>query len=375
MYIRDPIHTSIDFDEFQERVLNTKEMQRLRQIKQMGFCNLVYPGANNTRFEHCVGVMHVARELEARVYDEPRPEVAYIGLLHDIGHGPFSHQSEPVIKKYLHKSHEQMGEDMVRNSEIKDILNEAGLDLDFILGYFKDEMHCEIVGGALGADRVDYLMRDSLYTGVAYGIIDYTRIKSKMASYNGRPAIYEQGVSGAESLLIARYFMIKNVYMHHVELIAEGMFQNALIEAIDGGKLDPLQVHGLTDSALLENLKGLEGANGSVHRILGRRLFKRASYELVGPELKREEVVSALEGLGLGTNDYVVYLGELRGSMSDIAVVEKNGELVGNLSEISPLIKTLNNTLASERRLLVACDEKNREKVSAAMDRLVKPAV
>lgn len=370
MYIRDPVHKNIDFDEFQERILNTGDMQRLRHIKQMGFCNLVYPGANNTRFEHCVGVMHVARELEARVYEDSRPEVAYIGLLHDIGHGPFSHQSEPILKRYLHKSHEQMGEEIVRGSEIRDILGDAGLDLQFILGYFRDEMNCEIVGGALGADRVDYLMRDSLYTGVAYGIIDYTRIKSKMTEHKGRPVIYEQGVSGAESLLIARYFMIKNVYMHHVEIIAEGMFQTALNEAIEVGRLDPKLVHGLNDAQLFGRLLDIEGGGGPIHRIMERNLFKRAFYKNVEADLKEEEVTSELGRLGLKPADYVVSLSQLRGSKMDIGVVDKDGDFVGNLSEISPLIKTLNTTLLSERRLLVACDGSNIERVGAAMGRL-----
>ncbi|MDE1810521.1 MAG: HD domain-containing protein [Candidatus Micrarchaeota archaeon] len=371
MYIRDPIHTNIDFNEFQERIINTKEMQRLRYIKQMGFCNLVYPGANNTRFEHCIGVMHVAGDLEKKVYDTPRPEVAYVGLLHDIGHGPFSHQSEPIIKKYLHKSHEQMGAEIVRNSEIKDILNEAGLDLDFIFNYFEDEMNCEVVGGALGADRVDYLMRDSLYTGVAYGIIDYTRIRSKMTSHKGRPAIYEQGISGAESLLIARYFMIKNVYMHHVELIAEGMFQNSLYEAIESGKMEATELHELTDAGLFGRLMDIEGPGGAMQRIKERRLFKRACYKDVNHELKIGEVTDCLDKIGLEKKDYVVYLGELRGSMSDVPVVDKDGGLVGNLSEISPLIKTLNATLGSERKLLVACDASRAEKVGAAIEKLV----
>ncbi|MDE1832839.1 MAG: HD domain-containing protein [Candidatus Micrarchaeota archaeon] len=370
MYIRDPVHKNIDFDDFQERILNTGEMQRLRYIKQMGFCNLVYPGANNTRFEHCAGVMHVARELEARVYEDSRPEVAYIGLLHDIGHGPFSHQSEPILKRYLHKSHEQMGEEIVNGSEIRDILSDAGLDVPFILGYFRDEMNCEIVGGALGADRVDYLMRDSLYTGVAYGIIDYTRIKSKMTEHKGRPAIYEQGVSGAESLLIARYFMIKNVYMHHVEIIAEGMFQTALNEAIENERLDPKVVHGLNDAQLFGRLLDIEGSGGPIHRIMGRDLFKRAFYKNAGADLKEEEVTSELGRLGLEPADYVVSLSQLRGSKMDIGVVDKDGDFVGNLSEISPLIKTLNTTLLSERKLLVACDEANVERVGAAMGRL-----
>ena len=227
MEIRDPIHGNIDIDDTEAGVIDTPEMQRLRYIKQLDMTYLVFPGANHTRFEHSLGTMQVTKALLSSM-GENEKEIAYAGLLHDIGHGPFSHLSEGFIKKYLKKDHEKIGEERITNSEIKDIISDSGMNFGRIVDYFRDADKIDVVGGVLGSDRIDYLMRDSHYTGVAYGVIDYERLKKRLIPYRNRVAIMESGVSGAESLLLARYFMHSNVYMHHAKLIASKMLQRAM---------------------------------------------------------------------------------------------------------------------------------------------------
>ena len=365
--IRDAIHGNIDFDETECKILNTPAMQRLRYIKQLDMAYLIFPGANHCRFEHSLGSMHVTKELARNVYGNDEKELSYVGLLHDIGHGPFSHLSEFVMEKYLKKNHEQIGERVLVDSGIKDIIEGSGLSFRKIVDYFRDSGGIDLVGGALGSDRIDYLMRDSHYTGVAYGIIDYERLKGRfMLSKEGRVAITDAGVSGAESLLIARYFMHENVYMHHAKLIAAKMMHNAIASALEAGELSAERLIAMTDGELVNALGGSKekSVKGMVKRIAERRLFKRAYYEHVDKAVNIEELESAIEGAGFGRDEFVVCLRSFKGSGDDIPVVDRSGNKIGMLTELSPLIKTLNGVLASSKKLLVACDRKDVGKIT-----------
>jgi HD superfamily phosphohydrolase len=152
--IRDPIHGNIKLNETESKIIDTPEMQRLRYIRQLDVAYLVFPGANHTRLEHSLGAMDVTKTLISTIYTEEVPEFSYVGLLHDIGHGPFSHLSDSIIKRYLHRDHEQIGEAVIRNSEIRDIISGSGLSFDKIMKYFKDESSIDVVGGPLGSDCV-----------------------------------------------------------------------------------------------------------------------------------------------------------------------------------------------------------------------------
>ncbi len=359
--MRDPIHGNIIFDETAAKIINTPEMQRLRYIKQLDMAYLVFPGANHCRFEHSLGSMAVANEISQRIYGNISEELSYAGLLHDIGHGPFSHLSEFVMKKYLKKSHEQIGEEIIRKSAIGDIINDSGISSGKVIDYFKDSNKVDLVTGPLGSDRIDYLMRDSHYTGVAYGIIDYDRIRTRLASSKGKVAVTEAGISGAESMLIARYFMHSNVYMHHAKLIAARMLQNGITTAIEIGDIDAEQLISMNDAKLIGVL--LSSKDGFVadmaNRIMERRLFKRAYYEDITDDFDTASLESALENAGIGRNEFVLCLRRFNGGQDDIEVVDSNDNSIGMLTELSPLIKTLTGILASSKKLLVACESKN----------------
>ncbi len=371
MYIRDPIYKIIEFDDVESRILSSERMQRLYYIKQLGLTYLVYPSGMHTRLEHSIGTMHLTKEVASKVYGRRVPEFEYAGLLHDIGHGPFSHQTEYAMKKYLHKSHEEVGKEIVAKSEIKDIISDAGFSIRKVMSYFDGGSAYEIVGGILGSDRLDYLMRDSYHIGVAYGIIDYARLINNFVLKGHKLAVYEHAIAEAESILIARYFMYSNVYMHHTVLIAEGMLRTALEKAIENGEFDPKELVETNDNVLLYKLHSTSAAN-IVKNIERRVLFKRAYYGKVRGDVKLGEIENALSNIGLNADEYVVKLISLRDEgREDIPIVDKNGELIGKLTDFSPFIKTLEDVLKKKYQLLVACDKSKVDEARKAVSKVL----
>jgi uncharacterized protein len=367
--IRDPVHGNIDLNETEFKIIDTQQMQRLRYIKQLDMTYLVFPGANHTRFEHSLGTMQVTRELAAQTCRKEGKELSYVGLLHDIGHGPFSHLSEPFMKK----NHEKIGEERIRNSEIKDIITDSELSFNRIMSYFKDADKIDIVGGTLGSDRIDYLMRDSHYTGVAYGVIDYERIKTRLILSKGRLAILESGVSGAESILIARYFMYSNVYAHHGKVIANKMLQRAIGQAIENKLFDADELANMYDYQLIEILTSskIKQISGLTNRILERKLFKRAYYEHAKAGVDIKELEKTIMDAGFERSDFIVHLTGFGGAKDNIDVIDPDENVIGKLTEVSPLIKTLSRVLTDSRRLLVACDKKNLDSINKTVKRFL----
>ena len=192
--MRDPIHGFIKLSKKEKQLIDTKVFQRLRRIRQLAMAFLVYPGAMHTRFDHSIGVMHIAgrictrlRELNPeRVSNEDMDRVRLAALLHDVGHGPFSHVSEYLLDAHAldrtdmgpmrEKIHEKITVDIIRTDpEIRDILSEEERDFvaDMIQGQDTQDWQRDIVSSELDADKMDYLLRDSYFTGVKYGIYDH----------------------------------------------------------------------------------------------------------------------------------------------------------------------------------------------------------
>ncbi len=369
MQVRDPIYGDIEFDKTELSLLDQPEMQRLRYIRQTGFAHLVYLGANHTRFEHSIGTMEATKELSKSI-GKDRPELYYAGLLHDIGHGPFSHISEPVISKYLKKTHEQLGREIVASTGIREIISDSSASLGKVIAYFTKEDKYSIISGAIGSDRIDYLLRDSYYTGVAYGVIDYSRIKSKIAEYKGKTAIYEQGISAAESLLIARLFMFRNVYLHHTCIIAGEMFAKAAERAIEEGALDPKNFAKMRDDEALAALMNAMDSREIVERIYARRLYKRAyNGETEGSIAK--EIESELSRNGFDSMDYIVREYKLEPFKEDIPVLDKKGNYIGKLSKISLLVGMLANPSNTKSMLIVATKPELVEKAKRIIEKII----
>lgn len=261
--VRDPIHNLIVFQDSKEvdqlawRLLNTRAFQRLRRIKQLGFSELVYPGATHTRFAHCIGVFENARRLvdivEKKIgtVDKFKSEVAVIAaLLHDLGHGPFSHTFEGVEKaRGVRKKHEIWTKEIVEeDSEIRGLLDQRDPKLATEVGKMltrKDpqDIFDSIVSSQFDADRLDYLPRDRYMAGIGGGefdirwMLDCLEVGDITVGLEGEGADFvtikslflsDKGLHAAESYVLARYYLYSQVYMHKTTRSAEKMLASLL---------------------------------------------------------------------------------------------------------------------------------------------------
>ncbi len=244
--IRDPIHGYILISELERKLIDTPAFQRLHYIRQLAGAHYVYPGADHSRFGHSLGVMHLAgiignNLLEKGYMDADEVEMVRLaGLLHDIGHGPFSHVFEELMVTYLNKTHEEMTEWIVSESEIGDILSDNGYDPKEVgrlaIGKLERDRGFmnQIISSPFDADKMDFLVRDSHFTGVEYGYVDIYRLIYSLDVVDGNLALRVPGVLQAlEAFIIARYEMFKAVYFHRTVRSAEVMLLKAMDYAKD----------------------------------------------------------------------------------------------------------------------------------------------
>jgi len=247
-FIRDSVYGDIELSKFEVRVMDMPQFQRIRRIKQLGLISLIYPGANHTRFEHCIGTMNLASKLATKLdlSDDEIELVRMSGLLHDIGHGPFSHVSEGVLSF----PHEELTKYVIEKTSLHDLLDEK-FNTKEIVDIINGRGHLgPIISGELDVDRMDYLLRDSHNTGVAYGVIDYERIISNLKLDDGL-VLDIKGVQAAEGALVSRYFMYPSVYQHHTTRIVNSMFRRALKREIDSGKINENDMYKYDDAYII----------------------------------------------------------------------------------------------------------------------------
>ena len=235
--IVDPIHDFIRVYDHELKIIDNPIFQRLRRIRQLSGAHLTYPAAQHTRFEHSLGVMHIASQAgqalnEKGILKSTDIDVLRLaGLLHDIGHGPFSHLFEEVIqqKKF---SHEDFGKEIILKSEIGDILSKNGYDKRLVtkiaFGDSKLQYMNEIISGALSADMMDYLLRDGYFTGAEHAQIDHKRITQSLDVHKKKLALERSALYSFESMMHSRYQMFKAVYFHKTVRAAEVMLLEAL---------------------------------------------------------------------------------------------------------------------------------------------------
>ncbi len=234
--INDPVHGFITIpDELIFDLIEHPYFQRLRRIKQLGLSHLVYPGANHTRFHHALGAMHlmleaidVLRSKNIEITDDEKLGAAIAILLHDIGHGPFSHTLEHSLLKSIH--HEEMSLLFMRRLNKK-----FGGKLDLAISIFensysKSYLH-QLVSGQLDMDRLDYLQRDSYFTGVTEGVVGSQRIIAMLNVSNNNLVIEEKGIYSIENFIGARRIMYWQVYMHKAVVSSEFMLTSILKRA------------------------------------------------------------------------------------------------------------------------------------------------
>lgn len=263
--VRDPIHGFIEFTTQEARIIDLPLFQRLRRIRQLAMAHLVYPGALHTRFDHSLGTVHIAGRIaaklrqEKKISEEDERLIRLAMLLHDVGHGPFSHVSEGLLAKHanrnkveqkwrgfgadLNKIHELVTLHIIQSDQgLRSILNKQG-DIETIINILQDSktrsVRRDIVSSSLDADKLDYLKRDAYYTGVQYGIYDLEKIVNSMVVENDHEyqalAIDESAVYAVEQLILAKHHMTMQVYRHKVRCITDAMIEEAINKAVEEG--------------------------------------------------------------------------------------------------------------------------------------------
>lgn len=217
--IKDPVHGYVYITEEEKAVIDSYPVQRLHRLRQLAGAEYVYPGANHTRFEHSVGVMYLAGRVAENPYisqlvnEDEVATVRVAGLLHDVGHGPFSHVFEQLLEKELDKTHEDITTWIIRNSELKDVLKKNGCKPDDVSKLAVGRLHRsgkafldQIISSAVDVDKQDFVVRDTLHTGAEYGFIDIFRLIHTLDVMEGNLAVDVGALSALESLIIDRKY-------------------------------------------------------------------------------------------------------------------------------------------------------------------------
>jgi len=412
--------------------LESAELQRLGHIKQLGLANLVFPGANHTRLEHSLGACHIADRLarEMEMEEEDRQKLTTAALLHDVGHGPFSHTLEGAVFSELGFDHVEHSRRIIRgevealpSGEREDLgspptvsqtISDEGMDPDKVASLleggkgptifdFTSEgnridgsdpttRHLrQIIHGVVDVDQIDYLMRDSHYTGVAHGVIDVDRLLQTLVVADGELAVLRGGVSALEGMLVARGLMYSSVYFHKTARIAELMLARAVERIADTGFMQ--RVPAMTDAELLSDMSTMDGTREMVLRLKYRRLYKsayqlhladasedqkRAMMDLSKHTARRSWEDELARRADLAEGDVLVdvpaaelLLSEPRLYTTHIKVLD-DGELYP-LSKFSPLARALQQRTVTQWGLLVACPPEVVDVVSTAVERALSP--
>lgn len=292
--IFDPVHGTILLEGPALALVGTGEFQRLWGIRQTGFAHLVFPGANHTRLEHSLGTFWVAGQMADRlgIGSGARQRVTAAALLHDLGHGPFSHTLDGPMVEVLGVGHEGLSRARIEgndpswppaDAEVPHVLERFGLrprdvaDLvDPPRSRSTPALERAILHGAVDADRIDYLQRDAHYTGVGHGAVDAGRLLETMRADGGRLAFAEKGRSAVEGFLVGRALMYSTVYYHKTVRAAEMMAQ-AAIERQPGYPEVAREQFRWADGELLTRLCDRGGMSRALAEgLLTRRLYKRA---------------------------------------------------------------------------------------------------
>ena len=338
-HIRCPIHGLIPMNAWERKLIDSDVFQRLRRVRQLAWTDFVYPGAMHTRFEHSIGVMHVAgklfdsivqnsQEVLSELYGgssdwipREKQKVRLAALLHDVGHSPFSHASEelfpfkdtlrltsghlfpseaPQLKRYKHEDYSIALIKGPLRTEIESHELNNGIDItaDHIADLLQGGTAAgptllwrEILSNQLDADRMDYLLRDSHHLGVRYGQYDLHRLVSSVCAFQYKSeedprlrvkiGVLKGGLHAAESLIVARYSMFKQVYFHKTRTAYDIHLQHAMEELLPSGTFPLPDEHGLPEYLSWSDWKvqGLlaEGKGGEhAERLLKRRHFRIA---------------------------------------------------------------------------------------------------
>jgi HD superfamily phosphohydrolase len=301
--LRDPIWGDVALGGRELAVIDTAVFQRLRRVKQLGLTDLVFPGATHTRFEHSIGVYHLARlaldrlkhALHAPPFsDEDERALLAAALVHDVGHYPFSHAIEELEVDQVRR-HTDIARDAILADELADVFRhnwdiDPSLVAAFVAGPTTgrpalteaQQLLRSLLDSSLDVDKLDYLVRDARGANVPYGLVDTQRLIGAFSVWrdgDGRPrlAVEAKGVSALQSLVFAKHLMFATVYWHHACRAAVVMLLRSVQGALRSGYLAPEAIECSDDAALLSRCAAADGLIGDLaQRLRDRRLYKRA---------------------------------------------------------------------------------------------------
>ena len=375
--IKDSVHDHITVDGVARELLDTPAVQRLRRIRQLGTVHLVYPSANHTRFEHSLGVYHLAcRALaELGIAGRSGAHLRAAAILHDIGHAPYSHNIESIIFRRTGSYHDDVLQ-LLEGGAIGSVLRAHDLEPDVIAGLIKGEgRYGQLISGELDVDRMDYLVRDAHHTGVPYGTIDHTRLLKELRFVDGQLVLAAGNVQTAESLLLARALMNPTVYNHHVARISKRMLRHAVRTLLDETAMDASTLRLMDDHDLHVQLRQCEATREMARRLDERCLYKRAiwaEYNRV-PIWLRDAPDEELRSIEVAIADrleidrgLVIIDRPAEPTMRESTARVLVGEDIVRLGDRSPLVRTLRESQRHQWRLGVYCPREHREAVANA---------
>ena len=427
--IHDPLHGSIRVEGPFLDILDRHEVQRLRNIKQLGLGNLVFPGANHTRFEHSLGVYHLAGRMAEAIglSKEDSDTVMAAGLLHDICHTPFSHTTEEIVEHNTGMDHMEMAEKLIKGKirtynerdedmfghvgPISEVLENAGISSDKVCDliinpepkgdgvlafdrnnpsfFSKGDYAHQIIHGPVDADQMDYLMRDAHYTGVTHGAIDIERLLNTMKVHNDRIMIEKSGTVAAEGLMVSRSLMYSSVYFHSTVRIIKMM----LLKSIEASSLDIGEIYLWNDSDLMSYLISNGGTASRIARSVSNRdIYKKtmikysedtsddlsallSGYSNYSNRKKLEQDIADKAGVDL--SDVIVDIpppsvlqSKMKIGKTDVSILDPEGK-VRSLSKLSPVAKALQSRDPFGWTLLVASPRSCSEAVGKAVGKVL----
>ncbi len=291
--IKDPVHGYVYINEAEKQLIDSYPVQRLRRLRQLAGSEFVYSGANHTRFEHSIGVMYLAGELTENqnlcqlLSEEEIQIIRMAALLHDVGHGPFSHVFEHLLVKFLKKTHEDMTQWIIQESELHDIINGLGYDANAVTKLAVGELRNpgkafidQIIQSAVDVDKLDFVVRDTYHTGAEYGYVDVFRLIHMLDVLGENLAVDVGALSALESFVLARLESFRSIYFHRVGRAAQIMLATAMEAANEELGLvefdSPEDYLALNDYTVWTKLKECEKSRAIMDDLERRRLLKCA---------------------------------------------------------------------------------------------------
>jgi uncharacterized protein len=403
--IKDPVHGYVYITEAEKNVIDTYPMQRLRRLRQLAGSEYVYPGANHTRFEHSLGVMYLAGQVlenpnvSQAVTDQEIATCRVAALLHDIGHGPFSHVFEHLLVKNLHRTHEDNTRWLIEESEVGDELDKLGFNRKEVaalaVGKMKKDGKAflnQIISSAVDVDKMDFIVRDTYHTGAEYGFIDVFRLIHALDIMDGNLAVELGALSALEAVMIARIESFKSIYFHRVGRAAQIMLASAMEKANPELGLTNFKTTreylALDDYTVWSQLKKCKASQQIIsdleHRKMLKCAYERTFYEkdamvsnLFGQESYRQKIQNEIaKEAGINVESVTIDVPTVQSMPYLMESVEipvfnrgKAGEKkLQRLSETSKIFETLKGFM---NILRVYTEASEREKVEKATAKIL----